>query len=120
VSAHFTQLGTFSIGWGVAEGGARPRYTVGHSSAEDAFGRRFESRERLLKTGSCGSLNSLKEPTPTQSFSAAARKIRRGRARVLARGSRVEASQCREQELRPSGVASSRFAGARQLGKMLM
>jgi hypothetical protein len=80
VPAHVTQLGTL------------PR-------------RRFESQERLAKTGSCGSLNSPKEPTPIQSFSAAAREIRRGRARG--------------REMRPSGGVSSRYAGARRLGKFV-
>jgi hypothetical protein len=44
--------------------------------------RRFESRKRLVKTGSRGSLNSPKDPSPTQSPLSGAREIRRGRARV--------------------------------------
>jgi hypothetical protein len=57
VPAYVARLGTFSIGWGVAEEGARPRYTVGHSSAGEVFERRFKSQERLVKTSSCSSLN---------------------------------------------------------------
>jgi hypothetical protein len=35
-----------------------------------------------VKTSYCSSLNSSKEPNPTQSFSATGRKIRRGRAQA--------------------------------------
>jgi hypothetical protein len=90
---------------GVAGGGDHPRCTDGHIPAEgsgeerDEGGeRRYPStlhrrvpsshleRKRLRKIGSCNSLNGQKEPIPTQSSPVAARKIRRGRARVCRRG----------------------------------
>jgi hypothetical protein len=41
-----------------------------------------------VRTGSCSSLNSPEELTPSQSFSTAVREIHRGRARVCWRGAR--------------------------------
>jgi hypothetical protein len=50
--------------------------------------RRFEPRKALRKIGSCSSLNSQKEPIPTQSPPATSRKIRWGRAPVCRCGAR--------------------------------
>jgi ribosomal protein L32 len=58
------------------------------SSHQKSQERRLSPRKRLMKTGSCSSLNSQKEPIPTQSPPSAARKIPRGRARVCWRGAR--------------------------------
>jgi hypothetical protein len=58
------------------------------SSHQESRERRLSPRRRLRKTGSCSSLNSHKEPIPTQSPPSAARKIPRGTARVCWRGAR--------------------------------
>jgi hypothetical protein len=69
------------------------------SSHQGSRERRFESRKRLRKIGSCNSLNSQREPIPTQLPPSAVRKIRWGRARVCCRGA---SRQSYVQELRPS------------------
>jgi hypothetical protein len=58
------------------------------SSHQESRERRPSPRRRLRKIGSCSSLNSQKEPIPTQSPPLAARKILRGRARFRRRGAR--------------------------------
>jgi hypothetical protein len=90
VSTHVPQLGILSIGWGVC--GRRYPPTLHSwvpSSHQESRDRRFEFRKRLWKISSCSSLNSQKEQIFTQSPPAAARKIRRGRARVCRRGARI-------------------------------
>jgi hypothetical protein len=62
------------------------------SSHQGSRERRFESWKRLRKIGSCSSLYSQKKPISIQSPFAAARKIRRGRARVFWRGTRGQST----------------------------
>jgi hypothetical protein len=115
VPVHIAQTDPLSTGRRVAGGSGHPRCTDGHTPAGRSGGERDESgereypstlhrrvssshqesrerrmspRKRLRKTGSYSSLNSQKEPSPTQSPPSAAGKIPRERARVGWRGDR--------------------------------
>jgi hypothetical protein len=88
VPAHIARLGTLMPRRGY-EGKCPPTlHSWVPSSHQGSQERRFESRKRLRKIGSCSFLNSQKEQIPTQSPPAVARKIHRGRARVCRGGAR--------------------------------
>jgi hypothetical protein len=89
VTIHVAQMGTLPLEGPGEErpGGGERRYPSSlhrraPSSHQESRERRLSRRKRLRKTGSSSSLNSQKDPIPTQSPHSAARKIPRGRARV--------------------------------------
>jgi hypothetical protein len=95
VTIHVARMGTLPLegpGEERAGGGERRYPSTLHrrvpSFHQESRERRLSPRKRLRKIGSCSSLNSQKEPIPTQSPPSAARKILRGRAQVCWRGAR--------------------------------
>jgi hypothetical protein len=95
VTIHVAHMGTLPLegAWEEGAGGGERRYPStlhrrAPSSHQESRERKLSPRRRLRKIGSCSSLNSQKEPIPTQSPPSAARKIPRGRARVCRRGAR--------------------------------
>jgi hypothetical protein len=90
VTIHVARMGTLPLGGAGGRGGERRYPSTLHrrapSSHQDSRERRLSPRRRLRIIGSCSSLNSQKEPIPTQSPPSAARKIPQGRAPVCWRG----------------------------------
>jgi hypothetical protein len=121
VPAHVAQLGTIT-----PRGGFEGRCpSTFHSwvllPRGKVFREEVQSRKRLVKTGSCSSLNSQKEPIPTQSLSVAAWEIRRGRARICWRGAQGqerpanhEGESCGRRTARKSADVDRLRVGARE------